>query len=45
MAVRWVLLHYQRLERVSLCIVNEIAGVSRVVYDISGKQPATIERE
>jgi GMP synthase (glutamine-hydrolysing) len=45
MTARWAHLPYQFLERVSNRIINEIAGISRVVYDISGKPPATIEWE
>jgi GMP synthase (glutamine-hydrolysing) len=38
-------LPYEFLEMVSLRIINEIEGISRVTYDISGKPPATIEWE
>jgi len=45
MTARWARLPYEFLERVSLRIINEIDGISRVTYDISGKPPATIEWE
>ena len=45
MTARWAHLSHAFLDRVSSRIINEIAGVSRVVYDISGKPPATIEWE
>ena len=45
MTARWARLPYDFLELVSLRIINEIKGISRVVYDISGKPPATIEWE
>lgn len=45
MTARWAHLPYEFLEIVSLRIINEIRGISRVTYDISGKPPATIEWE
>jgi GMP synthase (glutamine-hydrolysing) len=45
MTAGWARLPYDFLEKVSLRIINEISGISRVVYDISGKPPATIEWE
>ena len=45
MTARWARLPYEFLEMVSLRIINEIEGISRVTYDISGKPPATIEWE
>ncbi|MEM9404318.1 MAG: glutamine-hydrolyzing GMP synthase [Pseudomonadota bacterium] len=45
MTARWAHLPYEFLERVSTRIINEVDGISRVTYDISGKPPATIEWE
>lgn len=45
MTARWAHLPYEVLETVSNRIINEVRGISRVVYDISGKPPATIEWE
>ena len=45
MTARWARLPYDFLELMSLRIINEVDGISRVTYDISGKPPATIEWE
>lgn len=45
MTAHWAHLPYEFLGNVSNRIINEIDGISRVVYDISGKPPATIEWE
>ncbi|MDJ0862666.1 MAG: glutamine-hydrolyzing GMP synthase [Gammaproteobacteria bacterium] len=45
MTARWAYLPHDLLSRVSNRIINEVEGISRVAYDISGKPPATIEWE
>ena len=45
MTAHWAELPYVLLGRVSNRIINEVRGINRVVYDVSGKPPATIEWE
>ena len=45
MTANWKAIPYEVLAKISSRIINEVSGISRVTYDISGKPPATIEWE
>lgn len=45
MTAEWARIPYDVLDRVSSRIVNEVRGINRILYDITGKPPATIEYE
>ena len=41
----WTKIPYRTIEKISSRIVNEVKGVNRVLYDVTGKPPATVEYE
>ena len=45
MTATWAPIPFDVLANISNRIINEVRGISRVTYDISGKPPATIEWE